>query len=126
MQVRKLSETLNYVSFTTKIINIFKSLIKNVSVRVKIKGERYMSAEGSSVKGSSQQSSTSFPKVMIRNELTLLIVEEVFFLGGVGFLLCWFQQFIDSLRCSFELICAMHMRIIHPRATSEFFLMFGF
>ena len=29
----------------------------------KIKGERYMSAEGSSVKGSSQQSSTSFPKV---------------------------------------------------------------
>ena len=29
----------------------------------KIKGERYMSAEGSSVKGSSLQSSTSFPKV---------------------------------------------------------------
>ena len=29
----------------------------------KIKGERYMSAEGSSVKVSSQQSSTSFPKV---------------------------------------------------------------
>ena len=29
----------------------------------KIKGERCMSAEGSSVKGSSQQSSTSFPKV---------------------------------------------------------------
>ena len=30
--------------------------------RQKLKGERYMSAEGSSVKGSSQQSSTSFPK----------------------------------------------------------------
>ena len=29
----------------------------------KIEGERCMSAEGSSVKGSSQQSSTSFPKV---------------------------------------------------------------
>ena len=29
----------------------------------KIKGERCMSVEGSSVKGSSQQSSTSFPKV---------------------------------------------------------------
>ena len=29
----------------------------------KIKGESCMSAEGSSVKGSSQQSSTSFPKV---------------------------------------------------------------
>ena len=29
----------------------------------KIKGERCMSAEGSSVKGSSQQSSISFPKV---------------------------------------------------------------
>ena len=28
-----------------------------------MKGERCMSAEGSSVKGSSQQSSTSFPKV---------------------------------------------------------------
>ena len=31
--------------------------------REKIEGERYMSAEGSSVKGSGQQSSTSFPKV---------------------------------------------------------------
>ena len=31
--------------------------------REKIEGERFMSAEGSSVKGSSQQSSTSFPKV---------------------------------------------------------------
>ena len=30
----------------------------------KIKGERCISAEGSSVKDSSQQSSTSFPKVM--------------------------------------------------------------
>ena len=29
----------------------------------KVEGERYMSAEGSSVKSSSQQSSTSFPKV---------------------------------------------------------------
>ena len=29
----------------------------------KVEGERYMSAEGSSVKGSSQQSSTSYPKV---------------------------------------------------------------
>ena len=29
----------------------------------KIEGERCMSAEGSSIKGSSQQSSTSFPKV---------------------------------------------------------------
>ena len=51
------------MSFATKIFNIFKSLIENVSLREKIKGERYMSAEGSSVKGSSQQSSTSFPKV---------------------------------------------------------------
>ena len=32
-------------------------------LREKIKGERCMSAEGWSVKGSSQQSSTSFPKV---------------------------------------------------------------
>ena len=31
--------------------------------REKIEGERCMSAEGSIVKGSSQQSSTSFPKV---------------------------------------------------------------
>ena len=31
--------------------------------REKFEGERCMSAEGSSVKGSSQQSSTSFPKV---------------------------------------------------------------
>ena len=31
--------------------------------REKLEGERCMSAEGSSVKGSSQQSSTSFPKV---------------------------------------------------------------
>ena len=31
--------------------------------REKIEGDRCMSAEGSSVKGSSQQSSTSFPKV---------------------------------------------------------------
>ena len=31
--------------------------------REKIEGERCMTAEGSSVKGSSQQSSTSFPKV---------------------------------------------------------------
>ena len=31
--------------------------------REKIEGERSMSAEGSSVKGSSYQSSTSFPKV---------------------------------------------------------------
>ena len=31
--------------------------------REKIEGERCMSAEGSSVKGSSQQSSASFPKV---------------------------------------------------------------
>ena len=31
--------------------------------RERIEGERCMSAEGSSVKGSSQQSSTSFPKV---------------------------------------------------------------
>ena len=31
--------------------------------REKVKGERCMSAEGSSVKGSSQQSSTSFPKI---------------------------------------------------------------
>ena len=39
----------------------FTSLIKNVSVREK--GRRGMSAEGSSVKGSSQQSFTSIPKV---------------------------------------------------------------
>ena len=32
-------------------------------LREKIEGERCMSAEGSNVKGSSQQSSTSFPKV---------------------------------------------------------------
>ena len=31
--------------------------------RERIEGERCMSAEGSSVKGSSQQSSASFPKV---------------------------------------------------------------
>ena len=39
----------------------YKSLIENVPVRGE--GERCMSAEGSSVKGSSEQSSTSFPKV---------------------------------------------------------------
>ena len=53
----------NYVSFATKIFNIFKSLVKNVSVRGKIEGERCMSAEGSSVKGSSQQSPTSGPSL---------------------------------------------------------------
>ena len=35
----------------------------------KIEGERCMSTEGSSVKGSSQQSSTSFPKVKGRGPL---------------------------------------------------------
>ena len=53
----------NYVSFATKIFDIFTSLIKNVSVRGKGRRGRCMSAEGSSVKGSSQQSSTSGPKV---------------------------------------------------------------
>ena len=60
----KVSFLVNYISFETKIFNIFKSLIENVYVNgEKVEGERYMSAEGSSVKGSSQQSSISGPKV---------------------------------------------------------------
>ena len=53
----------NYVSFTSKIFNIFKSLIENVLSGEKVEGEKCISAQGSSVKGSSQQSSTSDPKV---------------------------------------------------------------
>ena len=48
--LEKVSLLANYVSFATKIFNSFK-------------GERCMSAQGSSVKGSSQQISTSGPKV---------------------------------------------------------------
>ena len=44
----------NYVSFATKIFNFFKRLIENDLSGKKIEGERCMSAEGSSVKGSSQ------------------------------------------------------------------------
>ena len=55
--------------FAIKIFNIFKSLIQNVSIRGEDRRERCMSAEGSSVKGSSQQSSTSFPKVKGRSPL---------------------------------------------------------
>ena len=55
----KVSLLVNYVSFATKIFNIFKSLCQ----WEKVEGERYMSAEGSNVKGSSQQSSTSGPKL---------------------------------------------------------------
>ena len=59
----KVSLLVNYVSFAPKIFNIFKSIIENVSVKEKVEGERCMSAEGSSLKGSSQQTSTSGPKV---------------------------------------------------------------
>ena len=61
--LEKVSLLVNHVSFGTKIFNNFKSLIENVSVKGEDRRERCMTAEGSSVKGSSQQSSTSFPKV---------------------------------------------------------------
>ena len=53
--LEKVSLLVNYVSFATKIFNIFKSLIENVSFRGEDKRGRCISAEGSSVKVSSQQ-----------------------------------------------------------------------
>ena len=48
----------------------------------KIEGERCISAEGSSVKGSSQQSSTSFPKV--KGGGPLFSGPDPLITGGVG------------------------------------------
>ena len=61
--LEKVSLLVNYVSFGTKIFNICKSLIENVSVKGEDRRKRCMLAQGSSVKDSSQQSSTSFRKV---------------------------------------------------------------
>ena len=61
--LEKVSLLVNYVSFETKLFNICKSLIENVSVRGEATRGKCISAHGSSVKGSSQQSSTSGPKV---------------------------------------------------------------
>ena len=59
--LEKVSLLVSYVSFATKIFNIFKSLIEMFLWGQKVEGGRCMSAEGSSVKGSSQQSWTSGP-----------------------------------------------------------------
>ena len=61
--LEKVSLLVNYVSFLTKIFNIFKSWIEMFLSGEKLEGEKCISAQGSSVKGSSQQSSTSGPKV---------------------------------------------------------------
>ena len=47
--LEKISLLVNYVSFATKIFNIFKSLIENVSVRGEGRRGKCISAQGSSV-----------------------------------------------------------------------------
>ena len=61
--LEKVSLLVNYVSFVTKIFNIFKSLIENVSVKGEGRRGKVHISSGLNFKGSSQQSSTSSPKV---------------------------------------------------------------
>ena len=63
--------------------------------REKVEGERCMSAEGSSVKGSSQQSSTSFPKIKGGGPLFSGLGPLI--MGGVG--KCYYTgKYFDHLK----------------------------
>ena len=61
--LEKASLLTNYVSFATKIFNVFKSSIENFSVRGEGRRGKSACQLRDQVKGSSQHSCTSVPKV---------------------------------------------------------------